>query len=118
MIDIDKLKKFEAKVVDAPEVLPTDRRWSEIFEEVAKKFDSRMQPYGLCHAILTCDYPTSGQYGRMRQYIENLLGDCSHVNEWVAMKNNLRHRLSHSELHAYRAAWARHLASQFRAAGL
>lgn len=107
----------------APNIHPGDKPWSEVFERAAKQFDARTAGFGLCLAVseelgVGISYNTKGkrQADRMTRYIANIMQSKWFVSDWLERHNG--NSWSHLDLYAYRAAWARHLAAQFRAKGL
>ena len=116
---LNVLKKVPPRDVDHPVIFPSEKPWSEIFEEAAVRLSSGASNY-LCNAILELRLATgefsSGQQERMEKYIQDIIGLDGTVWDWVRKHNDsIPVRLDRNE---YRAAWARHLAAQFRSKGL
>lgn len=123
--NIDDLKKVPPIDNKAPDIRDGDRRWSEVFEEAAKRFDHGHTASGLCLEISNIlgggsDYNPEGsrQQDRMTGYISGLLGSRNWVRSWLEKQNPTFGYFYDNQLNPYRAAWARHLAAQFRSKGL
>lgn len=114
-----KVKEITVMVeVSAPDVRPEDKKWSEVFESVAKKLVSPESQSYVCWQIdnEVIDY---SQKVRMQNYILKLLGYDTLIG-W-AWDNTPVHaqRLPSSEQYTlYRSLWCKRLAKQFRKAGL
>lgn len=127
-MSFDHLKKVPPIDNPAPDIRPGDKRWSDVFEEAAKIIKKRREDY-LCHAIAAELGFTSNQAERMQNYIFGLMPTTiggiriadfrAHyvVSDWVGSTSGREARGATNFRH-YRAAWARHLAAQFRAKGL
>jgi len=117
MIDINQLKKIPPIDNPAPVFRKSDVPWSDVFEAVAEEFEMKTPPFGICNVIYTSAWMSVGQRGRMIDYINGIMGNRLYVSDWLALYNGGNRPYRH-ELFEYRAAWARHLASQFRSKGL
>lgn len=116
---LNVLKKVPPRDVDHPVIFPFEKPWSEIFEEAADRLSSGASNF-LCNAILEIRLATGefsfGQQERMGNYIQSIIGFDGTAWDWVLKHNDsIPVRCDRNE---YRAAWARHLAAQFRSKGL
>lgn len=129
-MNFDHLKKVPPIDNPAPDIRPGDKPWSEVFEEAVTLIENRSEDF-LCHAVSTQLGYTSNQAERMQHYIFGLMptddlersirfGDRrAHytVGDWIEVHNGAD-AFERTNMTTYRAAWARHLAEQFRRAGL
>lgn len=118
MIDINKLKKIPPIDNKAPVFQKSDVPWSIVFEAVAREFERDHKPdFGICNVIYRMEWVGLVQRSNMMDYINDIIGQQMYVSDWIA-KHNYGPRPFRHELFEYRAAWARHLAAQFRSKGL
>lgn len=113
-MNFDNLKKVPPLDNKAPVIHSKDKLWSDVFEAAANKLEGR-QETALCYAIRAV--ANRCQSDRMGEYVLGLLGDYVFVRGWLSFVNGAL-KAQAVDLYAYRAAWARHLAAQFRAKGL
>ena len=105
--------------VSAPDVRPGDKKWSEVFDSVAKELVSRRSQGYVCWQI-DDEKISHCQKSRMRKYISELLEGGTLVS-WaresaaVHMYDGLP---SPGQYARYRSLWCKRLAKQFRKAGL
>lgn len=117
LVDLKLVPPVEAD----PVILDRDKPWSDVFILLAKRFEENLPDYGLCRELsllAQAGVMDLKQARRMTEYIMDLLTreDCVYAEDWIELHNGVR---PHKPwMRAYRAAWSRHLANQFRAAGL
>ncbi len=105
--------------VPAPEVHPSDKRWSEVWDLVADLLQPGGCYLGVCAVLrgaLDRLRAPDTQLSRMRRYVAHLLGGYGYLDSWVEDQNP-GVRLSDPLMNDLRVAWCRQLARQFRAAG-
>lgn len=127
MLEISKLKRVKPIDNKAPDIWHGDIKWSKIFEKAARRFDKRITKSGLCLAVSEAlgskwgyDTKDGRQEDRMAKYVGDLLGEDQYVEDWLRRHNpgKFKPLISNLFMNEYRAAWARHLAKQFRDKGL
>lgn len=119
--DFSHLKKVKPIENEAPDIRDGDVPWSKVFELAANQFDAGKAHSGLCLAVsmelgagYRYDKTGTRQADRMVAYIDGLLSGKIFVVSWLETRNPK----ASIDFDKYRAAWARHLAGQFRAKGL